>query len=52
MKIVQKPHSPTLVKINHTPRGGEHPIPPKRQPIKDSKYFRMKKKPKKPKRSF
>ena len=47
MKVVHKPHSPALVKVNHTPQGGGHPLPPrKHRPIKDSKFFK-----KKPKRS-
>ena len=50
MKIVQKPVKlPHLVKVNNTPAGADHPI---RRPhlIKDSKFFRMKKKPKRSKK--
>lgn len=45
MKIIHKPQRPVpLIKINHTPKGGEHPIK-RKHPIKDSIFFR--KKPKK-----
>jgi len=50
MKIVQKPVKlPHLVKVNHTPAGADHPVR-RPHPIKDSKFFRMKKKPKRSKK--
>jgi hypothetical protein len=47
MKVIHKPHRPVpLIKINHTPQGGDHPIKRKsnikKTPIKDSKFFRRK----------
>ncbi len=42
MKVIHKPHIPVpLIKINHTPKGGDHPIK-RKHPIKDSKFFRRK----------
>lgn len=49
MKIIHKPHSPILLKINHTPQGGGHPIRLP-HPIKDRKFFSGKKKSKRSKK--
>ena len=49
MKHIYKPQRPVpLIKINHTPNGGDHPIKRKSNiKIKDSKFFKNKKPPKK-----
>jgi hypothetical protein len=47
MKVIHKPQRPVpLIKVNQTPKGGDHPIKRKsnikKHPIKDSKFFRPK----------
>ena len=51
MKHIYKPQRPVpLIKVNHTPNGGDHPIK-RKHPIKDSKFFRRKpKKTRKPRK--
>jgi hypothetical protein len=42
MKVIHKPQRPVpLIKVNQTPKGGDHPIK-RNHPIKDSKFFKNK----------